>query len=83
MAPPVRLAPPTCAVLSVPPWYWSLLDVGHAVEKGAVDMTRMDGYTWDLSVAIAAAHVDARRAAEEAEKRHAAAKRKLFSEVLG
>jgi hypothetical protein len=46
-------------------------------------MTRMDAYTWDLSVAIAAAHIDARRAAEEAEKRHAAAKRKLFSEVLG
>lgn len=83
LRPPDRPNPPTCPVLDVPAWYWAMLDAGAMIERGAVDMTRLDAYTWELAVAVHAIHHEARRAADEAEKRMQEAKRKLFSEVLG
>ena len=72
----------TCPVLDVPDWYWTMLDAGAMIERGAVDMTRMEAYTWELATSVRAIHHEARRSAEEAEKRHQEMKRKLFSEAL-
>ena len=82
MAPPPVPRSMSCPVLEVPAWYWTMMDAGAMIERGAVDMTRLDAYTWELATCVHALHAEARRSAAEAEKLHTELKRKLFSEAL-
>lgn len=72
---------PTCPVLDIPPWWWSMLDAGKEIDRGILRPSEVDAWTWETARATVAAVDEAARARAEHEAKVKEMKRKAFSEV--
>ncbi len=67
---------PACDVLTVPGWFWDALDLGAAIQRGAVSPDHISGQAWQLGTLALTALADAQRVQEwEAEQRRKAIER--------
>lgn len=60
---------PSCEVLTVDPWIWDMLELGHMIQAGTVRLGEVDARTWSLGQATYAAVQSGRAAAEETERK--------------
>ena len=77
-----ELPPSKCPVLTVPPWVWDMLDLGHMIHEGTVRLTDVDAQTWQLAVSTRAAYDAHKAAAEETERKRKETLRQATSAAI-
>ena len=58
-----------CPILKIPAWYWSMLDIGAAIERGAVPLDGIDRRTYETARAVWSQHGHAKVAQAEHEQK--------------
>ena len=70
--------PPTCPVLSVPPWFYDMVELGALISKGRVGLSEVSSSAWSVASVSYTELVSAKRAAAEAQAKQDAAIRRAL-----